>query len=123
MNERIEKFIATIIDLIDDNEWESIYTTLEHDYSGEDIGDFTTYMYAAGIDPLIYLDRVPQHYLYYSTLTDPKLHEGIKEIEHGAFSNSAIEKLNPYSYSKTNNKRSKPKIQQRVGKLFTNLTL
>ena len=51
-------------------------------------------MYAAGINPLDYLDRVPQHYLYYSTVTDPELPEGITEIEHGAFANSAIEVLN-----------------------------
>lgn len=94
MNKQIEDFIPEIIELIDENEWDKIYTELEHDYNGADIGDFTAYMYAAGINPLDYLDRVPQHYLCYSTLTNPIIPEGIKEIEHGAFSSSSIEHLN-----------------------------
>lgn len=93
MNKRIEDFIPEILELIDENEWDKIYTELAHDYNGEDIGDFTTYMYAAGINPLEYLDRVPQHYLYYSTLVNLIIPEGIKEIEHGSFSNSSIENL------------------------------
>ena len=94
MNQRIEDFISERIAIIDANDWESIYVMLQHHYSGEDTGDFTTYVYAAGIDPLPYLDHVPQHYLYYSSLVNLEIPEGIKDIDHGAFSNSAIEKLN-----------------------------
>ena len=93
MNKRIEEFIPEIIELLDNNEWDKIYTKLQHDYIGADIGDFTTYIYEAGIDPLEYLDSVPQHYLYQSTLVNPSIPEGIKEIEHGAFSSSSIENL------------------------------
>lgn len=93
MNRVIEDFITNHIAEIDANEWDAVYKSAISELSGEGIGDFTTSIYAAGIDPLAYLEYVPQHYLYYSTLVNPELPEGIKEIDHAAFSNSAIEAL------------------------------
>ena len=93
MNRVIEDFINDHIAEIDANEWDQLYKSAISELSGESIGDLTTHLYAAGIDPLAYLEYVPQHYLYYSTLINPELHEGIREIDHGAFSSSSIEKL------------------------------
>lgn len=93
MNQTVEEFISARIDLIDVNEWNEIYTDTEQFLLGRDIGAFTDYMYAAGIDPLDYLEDVPDHFLFYGSLINPHIPSHIKAIGHSAFGNSSVESV------------------------------
>lgn len=74
------------------NDWEYIYNAgtdqlwSEHDYSGI-LGDFTMILLQAGIDPLQYLDYIPEAYLAGSADLQGKfvIPNHIKQIKASAF--------------------------------------
>lgn len=91
---RLENFITKYSEEINNNEWDKIYSS--KDWLNLDIGDngkFTEIMYQAGIDPLIYMESIPQYFLFNSDQKVFQIPDNIKNIRVNAVRNCHILKL------------------------------
>lgn len=68
INDGVKEFIENHIDLIENNEWEEVYNSTYY-LSFNTIGEFTQTMLEANINPLNYLDYIPDYYLYNSNIS------------------------------------------------------
>ena len=91
MNKQVKDTIINNQDLINNNEFQELYSRL-HDtsYSKE----LTEILLRAGIDPTPYFKSIPPYSYYESTLTDIKLSSNCKKIGEYAFFNSSIKSVN-----------------------------
>ena len=64
MNLKIKKFIEDNKKLIKNNKWEEIYKEANYSWDFmEEIGDFTSILLNADINPLEYIDYIPERFL------------------------------------------------------------
>lgn len=106
MNDKIRNFINNNEQLIDSNDWETVYYNAQIDIvNNYDIGEFTKLILDADIDPLEHLGHIPVAYLC-STFTDKfDIPDHITSIGSFAFSNTDIKEITiPKSVQHINNK-------------------
>ena len=84
----VEKFISEKTDLIDQGDWDTVYTVFYGGYAEEecDIGNLTDVLITAGIDPLEGKKSVHNYMYYQSEQSEVIIPEGITEIGISAFS-------------------------------------
>ena len=100
MNKKVREFINEYSQAIDDNAWDEVYYKASTQLDSF-TGALTDALLEAGIDPLNYLDYVPEAYCFGSKTTDIVLPEGIKTISIDAFADSKLEKIDFPSSLKT----------------------
>ena len=105
----IENFIKENTNDINNNNWGQIYKNLLSDCVNSDssltiIGKFTEMLLSCGINPLLYMNYIPQFFLNGSTKTyNFEIPNNIKEIRQNAFSHSNILHINiPSSITQIN---------------------
>lgn len=87
MKKIILKFIKAHGNLIDNNEWEMLYVSANNVLLADDVGELTLLLLSANIDPLSYLDFIPEDYLAYAQIKEFNIPNNIKKIGAKAFSN------------------------------------
>lgn len=84
MDDRVKQFIEDNIELIEDNQWEELYTKTKYEL---DIatGEFTSCMFAIDIHPEVYLKELPARFLFKSNIKEFNIPNNITSIGMGAF--------------------------------------
>lgn len=82
----LKNFIEENIELIENGEFEVIYSDLDADFRYTFIGDFTEALIKAGIDPAKYMKEIPPHYLGGTSLRSYTIPNNITAIGEYAFS-------------------------------------
>ena len=83
---KIKKFIEENREDINENNFSELYRDLlAKDVTTEEYASFTKLLLAAGIDPLLYMEKVPDCYLYASDIREIYIPDSIKEIGRNAF--------------------------------------
>lgn len=86
MKKSLKNFIEENIELIENGEFEVIYSDLDADFRYTLIGDFTEALIKAGIDPAKYMKEIPPHYLGGTSLRSYTIPNNITAIGEYAFS-------------------------------------
>lgn len=86
MKKSLKNFIEENIELIENGEFEVIYSDLDADFRYTLIGDFTEALIKAGIDPAKYMKEIPSHYLGGTSLRSYTIPNNITAIGEYAFS-------------------------------------
>lgn len=88
ISKELRDFIKKYSKEIDNNDWDKIYSSDDWKYLDLTVnGQFSEIVYAAGIDPLPYMQNVPPYFLYGSnTSGDFIIPDNITEIGTYAFS-------------------------------------
>lgn len=86
MKKSLKNFIEENIELIENEEFEVIYSDLDADFRYTLIGDFTEALIKAGIDPAKYMKEIPPHYLGGTSLRSYTIPNSITAIGEYAFS-------------------------------------
>lgn len=86
MKKSLKNFIEENIELIENGEFEVIYSDLDADFRYTLIGDFTEALIKAGIDPAKYMKEIPPHYLGGTSLGSYTIPNNITAIGEYAFS-------------------------------------
>ena len=83
----IQKFIENNIQLIDNNEYQKLYTLLIHDASVNalDISELTHILLESGINPLEHTSTIPAYYSAYLSIDSVDIPPTIVHIEECAF--------------------------------------
>ena len=85
-NDNVFKWIHKHLDLIDENKWNEVYEYLNR--STQNHNKVTEAFYQAGIEPLDYLDYVPEDYLSNNeNVVEIELPDHIRSIAESAFYN------------------------------------
>lgn len=88
MNKNISNFIKTHKNLINNNEWEKIYKDANDDSEFYmHVGKLTQILLESSIDPLDYIDYIPERYLRYTDVKEFQLPNNIIRIDNYAFFN------------------------------------
>jgi hypothetical protein len=82
MDSDLKHFIENNIDLIEDNEWSKVYLNA---LSRIPVGILTEALLKARINPLNYLDYIPEWYLAHSDIEEFEIPDGVDSIGEGAF--------------------------------------
>lgn len=85
MNKNISSFINKHKDMINNNDWEMLYVSANNILSAPDIGELTTILLASDINPLNFLDSIPEAYLAYTNISKFDIPKNIKKIDDSAF--------------------------------------
>ena len=88
MTPKVQYFIEDHIWEIDHNLFAALYQVLIEDenFSGYDISEFTQALYAAGIDPVLYMDQIPPAFMFGNTrLKKVDIEEGTISIMYSAY--------------------------------------
>lgn len=99
MSELLKEFIENSIDLIESNNFVEVYEDLAYDLEPgygtyeQMIGDFTTLMLEAGIDPLPHMPYIPTAYLYGQNVSYFGIPNHIDNIGSYAFQESDLEEI------------------------------
>ena len=94
MDKYVKEFIEENIDLIEENTtkaWEEIYRRYIN--TSKLNGELTTIFLSANINPLDYLDFIPDYYLYQADISAFTIPKSIKDIGICAFTGSMIEDI------------------------------
>lgn len=86
MKKSLKNFIEENIELIENGEFEVIYSDLDADFRYTLIGDFTEALIKAGIDPAKYMKEIPPHYLGGTSLRSYTIPNNVTTIGEYAFS-------------------------------------
>ena len=87
-NENVFNWIHKHLDLIDDNAWDQVYEYLIR--STQVYNKITEAFYQAGIEPLDYIDYIPEEYLSNNeNVVEIEIPDHIKSIQDSAFYNCA----------------------------------
>ena len=86
MKKSLKNFIEENIEMIENEEFEVIYSDLDADFRYTLIGDFTEALIKAGIDPAKYMKEIPPHYLGGTSLRSYTVPNNITAIGEYAFS-------------------------------------
>lgn len=93
----VKSFIQDYIELIDNNDFYTLYSKAQQDLTDEDfteIYNLTEALYIAGVDPLNYMKQIPPYFLSGSQcVTSVIIPEGIEEVGHNSFTGSSVETL------------------------------
>ena len=79
------KFIQDHSKSINDNNFEELYNLISYGHYDFEIYDFTELLLSAGIDPLPYMETIPDNFATYSEIMHRKFPNSIKEIGDEAF--------------------------------------
>ena len=95
MNDRYKKimpYITEYKELIDENKFDKIYRKLLHNShaKSEDFGLLTEVLYAAGLNPLLYMNNIPSFFMCENQISKFDIPSNIESIRAFAFMNSAI---------------------------------
>lgn len=106
MNNEVQKFIEDNIELIQNNEFTKLYQLTLSAYRGlpssSHIGKLTECFLSCDIDPLKYMEIVPDNYLYGSSkITSIIIPDNIMHIADNAFMSSKIESITLHSTLKS----------------------
>ena len=84
----LKRFLSEpdITNLINNNEWEEVYHSLLGSEIANIIPELTLLLLEAGINPLLYLDIVPEYYLCDTNITTFTIPESVSYIRYHAFS-------------------------------------
>lgn len=63
LKEQYNSFIDENADLFDNNDYDEIYVKLAQKFPASRVGIFTKLLFDVGVNPLIYMKRVPKYYL------------------------------------------------------------
>ena len=87
-------FKSRIKEFIEDNNFNSLYTAATIFFTrSTDIGALTQVLYAAGINPLLYMNTIPDGFLFRSDISSFSIPPHIKHIGGLAFSESYLREL------------------------------
>lgn len=94
MSVELKDLIKHYADEINENEFEHIYDACNSTGTRELASKLTSILYAAGIDPLMYLKTVPENFLYFNKdIKEIKVPSNIDRISKFAFYGSEIENI------------------------------
>lgn len=94
MTDRVKEFIERHIDKIENNEFFDLFETASTALPlYEDVGDFTTCMLEANIDPLPHLPYIPTAYLYGQNVSYFGIPTHVDNIGNFAFQESDLEAI------------------------------
>ena len=79
------KFIQDHSKEINSNNFEELYNLISHGHYDFEIYDFTELLLSAGIDPLLYMETIPDNFATYSEIMYRKFPNNIKQIGDEAF--------------------------------------
>lgn len=86
---KLAEFIKAHVDEINENNFTKVYEDLVDDLDSEleerEIGKFTDMLIDAGINPLMYMNTIPQYYMSGSSQTSIEIPEHIQSIDFDAF--------------------------------------
>ena len=85
MNKSLKEFIESNIDLIENNQWETVYDRALSKLSDSDIGQFTKIFLDANIHPENYLSYLPNYFLYGTSIKNFEIPSSITSINRSAF--------------------------------------
>lgn len=83
MNDTLKKFISIYKESINSNKWDEVYANIPTTFRG----DFTSILLEAGINPLPYMNEIPEYFAKGSQVSITQIPENIKSIGDYAFSN------------------------------------
>jgi hypothetical protein len=93
MDSAIKQFIEENIDLIEDDRWEEVYKKYRSKIRLD--GNFTLTLLEAGIDPLDYLNYIPERYLESTNIKKFAIPDSVTSIGDQAFYNcSSLTSIN-----------------------------
>lgn len=94
MNEKVKAFLKDVKDLLNDCEFNKIYLKCLSELQPFEVGEFTSILLACNINPLLYMDKVPDFFLYENeNIESVAIPNNIKSINVGAFSKSQIREI------------------------------
>lgn len=92
MEQDTKLFIEKHIELIEENQFDDLYSLVRHE--DIDCSDFTDALYKAGIQPLDYMTYVPNRFAAkINTVQEYVIPDGIKKIEAFAFDGNALKRV------------------------------
>lgn len=83
MNKELKNIISIYKESIDSNKWDEIYANISTTFRG----DLTSILLEAGINPLPYMNEIPEYFAKGSQINITQIPENIKNIGGYAFSN------------------------------------
>ncbi len=83
MNKELKDFIIKHEEEINNNEWDKVYDHIPTTF----LGDLTSILLEAGINPLPYMNEIPEYFAEGSQINITQIPENIKSIGDYAFSN------------------------------------
>lgn len=94
MNEKVKVFLKDVKDLLNNCEFNKIYLKCLSELQPFEVGEFTSILLACNINPLLYMDKVPDFFLYENeNIESVAIPNNIKSINVGAFSKSQIREI------------------------------
>ena len=85
MRNSVKEFIEKNINLIENEDWKTVYVNALLKLSESSIGEFSYTMIKAGLNPLSGLDHIPEGFLYRSDITSYEIPSNILSIHADAF--------------------------------------
>lgn len=85
MNKNIKTFIEKNKNLIEEDDWEEIYGKICEPSDALQVGELTRTLLNANINPLDYLDYIPDYFLYNSSIKGFKIPDSVTIIGDYAF--------------------------------------
>lgn len=109
MTYEVQEFIQDNIELINANEWETVYDNALFTLDSTSTGQVTQCLLQAGVDPVKQgaLDHIPEYYLSDADIEQFVIPSGVKELCEGCFSYSkltsiilpqSVEVIGPYAF-------------------------
>lgn len=86
MNQKLADFLRANINLIGSKDFTKLYQAMENFEDGGDVGSITTFFLSVGINPLLFVEAVPDYYAYDSGITNVVIPDNITSIGKYAFS-------------------------------------
>lgn len=96
MDNFVKEFIKEELEDIENNDWDHFYAQLYYTFSRpKRISEINSILLTSGINPLDYLNRIPEYYLYQTDIEEIKLPKNVFIIQDQAFANcSKLQKIN-----------------------------
>lgn len=96
ISDRVKDLLNKYKEEINNNDFKYIYNDLNDnsDIIASDIGKLTEIFLSANINPLNFLDEVPDYFLYNSKIEEINIPSNITRIGEGAFKHSKLETIN-----------------------------
>lgn len=91
MDEQLQKFIKHNIELIENNNFEKLYSLAVTDL--DRVSQLTSILYEAGIDPLQHMDHIPRYFYERYNIKQFTIPDNIKWIERSAFLMSSLKSI------------------------------
>lgn len=89
MNQELANFIRAKIDLIGKKDFIELYRTMNRSLSPKDVGSITEFFLDLDINPLFYMENVPEDFAYESGIKSIIIPDNINKIGNEAFASCA----------------------------------